>query len=233
MFTGENKEVFLSVVIPVYNEEKTIRAVLDEHAALLKDFEQWEIICLDDASTDETWSLLEAYASHQPQLRLVRHETNQGISPSFQRLFEEARGDFIYLTAGDGQWPAENLTRLLKTYEETQADLVIGVRQGKGQVYGVGRRILSYGFNYLAKVFLRVNVEDANGIKLGRKDIFTTPVRSRSFFAEVERLAAANKKGYRIVSAPVIFLPRLHGKPKGARWGNIILTLSDFIRFLK
>jgi dolichol-phosphate mannosyltransferase len=224
--------MFLSIVIPVYNEEKNIRAVLDEHITRLKDFPHWEIVCLDDASTDGSWALLEAYANHERRLRLLRHETNQGISPSFQRLFEEARGDYIYLTAGDGQWPAENLTRLLKTYEETKADLVIGVRQGRGQVYGVGRRILSYGFNYLAKVFLRVNVEDANGIKLGRKEIFTIEVGSKSFFSEIERLAAAYKKGYHIVHAPVIFLPRQHGVPQGARLKNIAGTLKDFVRFL-
>jgi len=225
--------MFLSIVIPVYNEERSIRAVLDEHMARLEGLEQWEVLCLDDASTDGTWGILEACAHQQPRLRLLRHGTNQGISPSFQRLFEEAQGDYIYLTAGDGQWPAENLTRLLKAREEAKADLVIGVREGRERVYSLGRRVLSYGFNYLAKVFLRVDVADANGIKLGRKEILTAPVRSKSYFAEIERLAAAYKKGYTIVHAPVIFLPRLHGKPKGARLGSIILTLGDFIRFLK
>lgn len=224
--------MFLSVVIPVYNEEENISSVLDEHIQRLKDFEQWEIVCLDDASTDGTWALLEQYALRQGRLRLLRHETNQGISPSFQRLFEEARGDYIYLTAGDGQWPAENLTGLAKVREETQADLVVGVRQGRGRVYGVGRRILSYGFNYLAKVLLHVDVQDANGIKLGRKEIFTLPVRSKSFFVEIERLAKAYKKGYHIVHAPVIFLPRRHGVPQGARLKNIAATLKDFIQFL-
>lgn len=224
--------MFLSIVIPVYNEEKNIGAVLDEHIARLKDIDQWEILCVDDASTDGTWGLLEAYAGRQPRLRLLRHETNQGISPSFQQLFEEAGGEYIYLTAGDGQWPAENLTRLLKTYQETQADLVIGVRQGRRQVYGIGRRILSYGFNYSAKVLLGINAEDANGIKLGRKEIFTLPLRSKSFFSELERLAAAYKKGYHIVHAPVIFLPRKFGVAQGARLKNIAVTLKDFIHFL-
>ena len=224
--------MFLSVVIPVYNEEKTITVVLDEHITRLKDVQQWEIVCLDDASTDGTWGLLEAYASHQGKLRLLRHDTNCGITPSFQRLFREARGDYIYLTAADNQWPAENLTRLLTKQQEAQADLVVGVRQGRSQVYGVGRRILSYGFNCLARVLLGVDVEDANGVKLGRKDIFTYPVVSKSFFAEIERLAAAYKKGYRIVYAPVIFLPRRHGVPQGARLKNISATLKDFIRFI-
>ena len=49
--------MFLSVVIPVYNEEENISSVLDEHIQRLKDFEQWEIVCLDDASTDGTWAL--------------------------------------------------------------------------------------------------------------------------------------------------------------------------------
>jgi len=224
--------MFLSIVIPVYNEEKTIKAVLDEHIAQLKHVEQWEIVCLDDASTDGTWGILEAYAQQQSRLRLLRHETNQGISPSFQQLFEEAKGEYIYLTAGDGQWPAENLTRLLKAYQETQADLVIGVRQGRSQVYSFGRRILSYGFNYLAKVFLHINAQDANGIKLGRKEIFTAPVHSKSFFAELERLSQAYKKGYQIVHSPVIFLPRQHGVSQGAKLKNITGTIRDFIYFL-
>lgn len=224
--------MFLSIVIPVYNEEKTIKAVIDEHITRVKDLEEWEMICLDDASTDGTWALLQMYAGHEGRLRLLRHETNQGISPSFQRLFHEARGDYIYLTAGDGQWPAENLTRLLKSYEETHADLVIGVRQGRSQVYGIGRRILSYGFNYLAKVLLRVDVKDANGIKLGRKEIFTAPLRSKSFFSEIERVIAAYKNGYHIVHAPVIFLSRQHGIPKGAKLKNITGTLKDFFIFL-
>jgi glycosyltransferase involved in cell wall biosynthesis len=233
MSIGESKRVFISIVIPVYNEERSIGHVLDEHIARLDGIEQWEIICLDDASTDGTWGILEEYAGRQRHLRLVRHEKNQGISLSFRQLFQEARGDYIYLTAGDGQWPAENLTRLLKARQETQADLVIGVREGRDRVYGVGRKILSYGFNYLAACSLRLDVKDINGIKLGRRDIFTAPVHSKSFFAEVERLAAARQKNYQIVFAPVIFLPRLHGKPKGARLGNIVSTLSDFVRFLK
>ena len=224
--------MFLSVVIPVYNEEKTIQDVLDDHASRLASLDDWEIVCLDDASTDGTWGLLKQYAARQPRLRLLRHDVNQGISPSFQRLFEDARGEYIYLTAGDGQWPAENLTRLLTVRQETQADLVIGIRQGKKKVYSIGRRILSGGFNFLAKILLHVDVKDANGVKLGRKGIFTAPVHSKSFFAEIERLAAAYKKGYCIVDAPVIFLPRVHGIPKGAKFSNIFTTLGDFIRFL-
>jgi glycosyltransferase involved in cell wall biosynthesis len=224
--------MFLSIVIPVFNEEKNIKAVLDEHTTRLKDVEQWEIVCLDDASTDGTRAILDAYGSHQPRLRVLAHTINQGITISFQRLFQEARGDYIYLTAGDGQWPAENLMRLLRSLDETHADLVIGVRQGRGQVYGLGRKILSYGFNYMAKVLLHVDVQDANGIKLGRKEIFTCPMRSKSFFIELERLAAAYKKGYHIAYAPVIFLPRQYGIPQGAKLKNIAGTLKDFIQFL-
>ncbi len=224
--------MFLSVVIPVYNEEKTIKSVLDVHVQRLGCLEQWEIVCLDDASTDGTWDILRGYASRQPRLRLIRHDINQGISYSFQQLFQEARGEYIYLTAGDGQWPAANLTHMLEVCRTKNADLVIGVRQNRKQVYNLGRRILSWGFNFLAESFLHVHAEDVNGIKLGRREIFTQPVHSKSFFAEVERLALAHKKGYHIVQTPILFLPRLHGKPQGARWGNVMATLMDFIRLM-
>ena len=225
-------DIFLSIVIPVYNEEQTIKAVLDEHIERLSGVNSWEIVCLDDASTDRTWALLQEYALGQPRMRLLRHENNQGISASFQRLFHEAAGQYIYLTAGDGQWPAENLTRLLKAREDNGADLVVGVRESREKVYSPGRRVLSYGFNYLAKILFHVDTADANGIKLGRREIFISPVRSKSFFAEIERLIGAHKKGYHIIHAPVIFLPRRFGVAQGAKLKNVLATLKDFSLYL-
>lgn len=224
--------MFLSVVIPVYNEEKTIHSVLDEHVRKLSGLEQWEIVCLDDASTDGTWDLLKEYASRQPRLRLIRHESNQGISLSFQQLFQEARGEYIYLTAGDGQWPAENLRLLLGQWEKTRADLVIGVRRKRYLVYGLWRTALSYGFNLLGFLVTGFNGQDINGIKLGRREIFIQPSKSRSFFAEIERLHQALKKGYHIDRVPVMFHPRTQGKAKGAKLNNIKDTLRDFLKYL-
>jgi dolichol-phosphate mannosyltransferase len=230
-----NKNIKLSVVIPVYNEERSIAKVIDDHVRELRSLEtlldDWEIVCVDDASTDNSYALLLSAARANPRIRLLRHEKNQGIAESFGHLFRESRGTHIYLTAGDDQWPSENLPRLFHRLADSGSDLVVGVRQNRHEVYSPWRRLLSYGFNVIPKVLFRIDTEDANGIKLGRREIFVLPLTSRSFFAEIERLALARHKGYKITSAPIAFKHRPSGKARGAAWRNIWMTLRDMVRF--
>lgn len=167
-----------------------------------------------------------------PQLRLLRNAQNQGISLSFNRLFQESKGQFIYLTAGDDQWPAENLITLFKERQKTSADIVVGVRQGRRKVYNLWRKCLSYGLNTLAELLFKIKTEDANGIKLGRREIFVEPLISKSFFAEIERLYLAKRKGFKIAFAPVVFLKRTSGKERGAKLKNVVWTMSDMIRYI-
>lgn len=230
------KAIYLSIVIPVYNEEKNIAAVIEDHATALKNghsfIRDWEIICLDDASTDASLALLEEMARTSPRLKIIRHDKNQGISPSFADLFAAAKGDYIYATGGDGQWPADNLIKLLDKTEETSADLTIGVRSNRRQVYGLWRNALSYGFNLLPLLIWGVDTRDANGIKLGRKEILNMNVTSTSFFAEIERIIESKRGGYKIAFVPIVFLVRAKGKAKGANWGNIQNTFKDMIAYL-
>lgn len=225
--------MFLSVVIPFYNEDKVAADVIKEHLGQLQILssrvEGWELVCLDDASTDTTWQILTAAAQANPRVRAIRNNANQGIVASFGRLLSESQGTHIYMTGGDGQWPAENLLALYQQWEETQADLIIGVRRKRYAVYSQWRTILSYGFNMLAWLVTGINGRDVNGIKLGRREIFTVPVKSRSFFVEIERLKKALAKGYRISQTPVTFRPRAQGKAKGARFKNIWATVNDWI----
>jgi glycosyltransferase involved in cell wall biosynthesis len=226
----------LSVIIPLFNEAGAIPGVLKDHIQILSKINQqtldYEILCLDDGSTDNTWEILQQWQKICPELKLLRNIHNQGITPSFNRLFREARGKFIYLTAGDGQWPAENLMILFNEQQKTGADLVVGVRQGRRQVYNLWRKLLSYGLNSLAEVCFKIKTEDANGIKLGRREIFIEPLISKSFFAEIERLYLAQRHGYKIVFAPVAFESRKSGQEKGAKLKNVVATMGDLVRYI-
>ncbi|MBF0490858.1 MAG: glycosyltransferase family 2 protein [Candidatus Omnitrophica bacterium] len=224
--------MFLSVIIPVYNEDKNIAAVLQEHALLWSRYPKeivgdWELVCLNDASTDQTAVILKEIASKNSHVRILINSINQGITPSFLRLIRESHGTHIYMTAGDGQWPAENLARLLSVLQETKADLVVGVREQRMKVYNPWRSLLSYGFNLCAYLLFGVRAKDANGIKLGRREVFDIPISCQSFFSEIERLIEAKKKQYVITYAPVLFLPRIHGKERGGNFKNIVSTFKD------
>ena len=222
--------MFLSIIIPFYNEDKVARQVIEDHvrqAGMLEGLTQWEIVCLDDASQDDTWRVLLTAAKDHHTVRVIHNDRNRGIVMTFSRLFTEAKGTHIYLTGGDGQWPAENLGALYRKWQKTGDDLIIGVRQGRCLVYGPWRTVLSYGFNTLGFLMTGFNGRDINGIKLGRQEIFAAPVQSRSFFAEIERIRWALRSGYRISHAPAVFCKRVQGKATGAQWNNVRDTLRD------
>jgi glycosyltransferase involved in cell wall biosynthesis len=222
----------LSIVMPAYNEEHSIAAVVAEHAAVASKLfapDEWELVCLDDCSADQTLAILEGISRSLPNLRVVRHLTNQGIAASFARVHSEAKGSLVYSTGSDGQWPADNLNQMLTTVRKG-ADLVVGIRQDRRKIYSTTRRVVSLGFKLLPRIVFGVKVEDAGSIKLGRRDLFLVDLISTSPFAEAERIIKAARAGFRIEFVPVTFLPRGGGKAQGARWKYITGSLRDLIR---
>ena len=225
------ESIFLSVVIPVYDEEAALEKVIRDHIYILQtihdSLRDWEIVCLDDASTDRSLEILKRLSATETRLKVIRHERNRGIYESFNDLFHSAKGDYIYATASDGQWPAENLVRLLRASLNGNYDLVIGVRKNRREIYSIWRRLLSFLFNWLPMLIFGVRTEDANSIKFGKRELFTIQLLSNSFFAEVERIIEANRNGKNVGFEPIEFLPRGTGKASGAKWRNIWSTLRD------
>jgi len=228
-----SRALFLSVILPAYNEEAAIEQVIVEHVEVLATLREliaeWEIVCVDDASSDRTLSVLKRLSSRLSGLVVVRHGENRGSYQSFADGFAAAKGTHFYATGGDGQWPATNLPRMLRGVV-AGADLVVGVRPNKGQVYGLKRRFVSYAFNALTRAVFGVNTLDAGSIKLGIRDLFRFQIISRSPFAEAERIVIARRRGYRVDFVPVEFRVRRGGKATGARWSNVVASAGDCLK---
>jgi len=224
----------LSVIMPVYNEQAMIeRVVLDhvEAAHQLGDSVQaWEIVCVDDGSQDRTPEILRDLQQRVPELRVIRQE-NQGIFGAFTRAYQEARGSHIFATGSDGQWPAGNLELLLRP-ALSGADLVVGVRSNRREVYTLARRLISMAFNLLPRLLFGVRVEDAGSVKLGVREVFEYPLISRSVFFEAERIILAQRAGRRVEFVPIRFLPRAQGQALGASWKNLRASVVDLARCL-
>ncbi len=222
----------LSLVMPAYNEEANIERVILEHVRVVTEMSSvlppWEIVCVDDGSTDSTAEILARLALQIPQLRVIRQE-NQGIFGAVTRAYREASGNFIYSTASDGQWPAENLGTMF-TALHSGADLVIGVRTNRREVYTPARRLISLFFNLLPRILFGVAVQDAGSIKLGKRQAFQWNLISRSPFFEAERIIRARRAGLRVAFVPIRFLRRTQGKEKGASLKNIVGSLRDLLR---
>ena len=226
----------LSVIMPAYNEEASVEAVILEHCQTLETLgdkvRDWEIVVVDDASTDSTLAILESLQKRIPRLRIARNPRNLGIAGALARCYAEARGTHIYGTASDGQWPAEHLVALADR-AAAGADVVVAVRMNRNEVYSLARRFVSFGFNAIPRWLFGVDVRDAGGVKVARREVFQYRLVSTSPFSEAERIVKAHRSGLRIEFVPIQFLVRSGGKARGASWKNIRSSLWDVVRCLK
>jgi glycosyltransferase involved in cell wall biosynthesis len=220
--------VHLSVLFPAKNEEATIREVIEEADSALRNAGfSYEIIVLDDGSTDRTWPILESLAGRIPDLRLLRHEQNQGITPSLNDLLAASHGEWIFHNGSDGQWKTAEVLRMLPLTGEFP--IVVGKRREKH--YALGRRTVSSLFNLLPWLLFGVRTYDAGSIKVfPRKLLSELTLISRGPFREAERLIRAAKRGYRIGVIPVDCYPRRAGKASGARPGLVLAAVADLAR---
>jgi dolichol-phosphate mannosyltransferase len=225
--------IFLSLVMPAFNEETTIEEVISDHVEVLKTHRKhiagWEIVCVDDASSDRTSRILERLNARLAALKVIRHIENKGTYQSFADGFAVAKGTHVYATGADGQWPARNLDVMLGSLA-SGVDLVVGVRLNRNRIYGLKRRLVSWAFNASAQVLFGVKTLDAGSVKLGLRDVFRLDLISRSPFAEAERIIRARRLGYRVDFVPVEFRGRGGGRESGARWSNVVASARDCLR---
>lgn len=228
------ENMFLSVVMPAYNEASSIEGVVREHIRVVErlawKFSGYEILVLDDGSRDHTLQILNGMTGIVKGLRVIRNERNMGIASAFERLFREAKGTHIFMTGSDGQWPAENLAGMLEAMETIPAELVIGVRTNRQAVYGPWRRVVSALYNVLPRILFGVDTQDAGSIKIGIRDVFNAPVISKSPFADAERIIQAQYKGCRVAHVPIEFRSRHAGHARGAKFSYVVGSLRDCIR---
>lgn len=121
----------LSIIIPVYNEEKTIHLILDKikEVQLINELNK-EIVMVDDSSTDNSWKRLEEYKSQNPELEisLYRHSYNQGKGSALRTGIQEAKGDLIIIQDADLEYDPFEYNELLKPITDGHADVVYGSR---------------------------------------------------------------------------------------------------------
>src|SRR5271157_274205 len=218
----------LSIVMPVYNEERALPGVLDEAIASLATVPyRLEILLVDDASTDRSLEILQDYERRHPGVvRIIRHEMNRGIMGAFETLYNSARGRYVFMNASDGQWKTAECLRFLDLRD--RYDIIVGRRRAKN--YTLWRKVVSGSFNLLPRVLFGVRTHDAGSIKLFRQDVLRIPLISRSPFREAERIIRANRRGYRIGAIEVEHHDRRGGRATGARWPLVVMSISDLVR---
>jgi glycosyltransferase involved in cell wall biosynthesis len=219
----------ISVVYPAYNEEANVRLTLDRSIEALKSqFERFEIIIVDDGSTDQTLALLNEYASIHPEIIVLSNETNSGAGDSMLRGMMAASCSLVVNNAMDYPFDLSDLSKMCPLTEV--ADVVVAAREGRPG-YTLYRHFLSRVNWTLLRVLFGLPLSDLNFVQIYKQEVLQSiSVQSRSAgFMPAEMLIQARDQSFRIQEIEIPYHPRLAGK---SVMGNPKVALTSLMEML-
>lgn len=204
-----------SLCLPCYNEQEVVEEVLTGALAVLPEFmDEFEVVVVDDGSSDGTADAVQRVARRDDRVRLVRHEHNRGYGAAVATALRTAQGEWICFTDGDGQFNLLDLPQLL--VDAHQADVVIGYRHRRADN---GLRCLNaLGWKWLIRCLVGLRVRDLDcAFKLfPRWAIDRLQLTSDGACISAEILTQCVRGGLSIREVPVNHFPRSAGNPTGA-----------------
>lgn len=230
----------LTIVIPAFNESRTLPIVLDKIAGVRLVFDiQKEIIVVDDCSTDKTENVVKDYINGHPELniRYFRHEQNRGKGAALHLGFQKASGDYLIVQDADLEYNPEEFNLLLKPVVEGYADVVYGSRFIGGKAHRVlffwhtiGNKILTF----LSNMFTNLNLTDMETCyKLFRTDLIQRlSLEEKRFGFEPEVTAKiSNIPGIRIYEVGISYFGRTYEEGKKINWKDGFRALYCILKY--
>lgn len=227
----------LSVILPAYNEGAHIHANLLRVCEALKGL-RYEIIVVDDGSRDDTFAQSQRATDEGLPVRAVKQETNRGKGASLFHGFEFSRGELVAFLDSDLEIAPENIIKLIKVMQATNADVVAGVKDLQSNQFPPLRRLMSRAYRSMVAFLFGLTITDTQtGIKLFRREALADAiprVSARRFAFDIELLVAISRFGYQIVEQPVeVAYRRVGGMGRmnlAAILGTFVDTLAIFYR---
>jgi glycosyltransferase involved in cell wall biosynthesis len=223
--TAATAEPIVSVVIPVRNEAGNVRLLADEIAAALEGRWSFEIIYVNDGSTDDTETILAALKAERAYLRQIKHAVSCGQSAAVRTGVAAARAPLVATLDGDGQNDPSFIPALLHAFEGGGARVGLAAGQRVGR-HGAYKKFQSRVANRIRGAILRDGTRDSGcGLKVFRRDAFL----ALPYFDALHRFLPAlfRRDGYTIVYVDVIDRPRHAGKSNYGLWDRLWIGILD------
>lgn len=200
----------ISVIMPAYNEAEIIEKNVYETVRTFKNFNvDFEIIIIDDGSTDETWQKIKSLEDNFPNVKATRNMKNFGKGRALKKGFRFAKGDYVVFLDSDIDLHPAQLETFFDIMKFDNADVVIGSKRHPNSVlnYPLQRKMVSFIYFSFIKLLFGLPIRDTQtGLKLFKykvlKEVFPKVV-IKSFAFDLEILAYAHRLGYKIAEAPV------------------------------
>jgi glycosyltransferase involved in cell wall biosynthesis len=227
---SEESRGLLSVMMPAYNEERTIELIL-EH--VLDRPEVGEVIAIDDGSTDGTWEIISRIAEQDPRLRIFRQAVNQGKGAALRRAIGELRMPFALVQDADLEYDPRDYGILLDPLLEGRADSVYGVRGFAGQTafsfwFVMGNKAVTLATNLLFDSYIS---DMETGYKVLRSELWKRlNLQGVRFDIEPDITARILRLGYRIHEVPIRYYARSREEGKKLTWLDGVRALGALAR---
>ncbi len=209
--------MLLSVIIPCYNEERTIQAIVDQVRMVQLDK---EIIIVDDCSRDRTFAIAQEIAADDPAIRVLRHPRNHGKGEAIRTGLAVAQGEIVIIQDADLEYDPNDYYALVRPIIERKVDVVFGSRfmgSHTGMYFwnAIGNKFLTFLSNFLYNAWIS-DMETC--YKVMRTDILRNlGLRSNDFRIEPEVTAKVLRLGYRIYEVPISYVGRTYEEGKKIR----------------
>lgn len=210
----------LSIVYPAYNEQDNIEGTISCSIAFAKKyFDDFEIIVVDDGSTDDTYDLSFAIAKKNKQVRVLKNHKNLGYGATVWRGLKSATKDLVFFSDSDQQFDIGELRGFLKKIKDY--DVVIGYRKKRRD--HLMRKLNMWGWKLVIRLMLGLKTKDVDcAFKLFRREVLKKiKIESQGATFSAELIYKIEKLGFEIFQMPVNHFPRKAGSPTGAKMSVI------------
>jgi glycosyltransferase involved in cell wall biosynthesis len=219
----------ITVFFPCHNEQENIARVTEQAVTVLDTLKaDYEVIIVDDGSTDATGRIADGFAERNPRIRVIHHAQNLGYGAALQSGFRAARKELVFYTDGDGQFDIGEMPALLPLLAE--CDIVSCYRRRRQD--NVVRKLNGWLWTRVIRAAFSLRIRDVDcAFKLYRRAIFDEiKMESTGALIDTEILARASRKGYRITQRGVQHYPRTAGQQTGASVRVILRAFKELWR---
>ncbi|MHC4791126.1 MAG: glycosyltransferase family 2 protein [Planctomycetota bacterium] len=227
--SNQQATVSISVFFPCYNEQDNITRTAEQALDVLQNLKaDFEVIIVDDGSSDATGQIADKIADQNSMVKVVHHPTNLGYGAALQSGFKAATKDLVFYTDGDGQFDIHEMPQLLPLMN--QYDIVSCYRLNRQD--NIIRKINGWCWTKLVCLLFGMKIRDIDcAFKLYKREIFDNiKISSTGALIDAEILGRATRKGYSITQKGIHHHPRIAGTQTGA---NIRVILRAFKELLK
>lgn len=221
--------ISISVFFPCHNEQDNIAALVEKTLQILPTIsDDFEVIVVNDGSTDNTDQVARNLADQHKSVKIVTHPKNRGYGGALQSGFKAAGKEWVFYTDGDGQFDIAELPGILKFIDKY--DIVSCYRINRQDSWI--RKLNAWAWGGLMRYLFKLKIKDIDcAFKLYRREIFDhISMDSQGALIDTEILARAQRAGYTIIQHPVHHYPRKAGEQSGA---NVKVILRAFKEMLK